>query len=115
VADKPAPGWYSAFVVDAARRGDPYPLIGRLRFLLHRGGVPLSDGEIEFIVEALEATSGKLGADNLRKIERELIAGQVEDLKAAGLKKGVADQVARQRGRSRRHIFKALRAHKKKG
>lgn len=106
------PGPFAKFALDEARRGDPYPLIGRLTHALQGN---LSDDEIRFVIEVVEATEGKYGADKLREIERTLIAGQVEDLKAAGVKKGAADQVARQRGRSRRHIFDALKAHREKG
>jgi hypothetical protein len=91
-------------------------LIGRLRFFLHHGGEPLSDGETQFIVEALEATAGKRSADNLREIERFLIAEQVAGLMSEEglLLKAAIEEVMRQRGRSRRHVFSALKAHKTK-
>jgi hypothetical protein len=104
------PGWFAEFALDAARHGDPHPLIGRLHVHL-QGGEPLSDGELQFIVEALEATAGKRSADNLRELERILIAEQVEALTSEGmLQKEAIDEVMRQRGRSRRHIFSALKA-----
>jgi hypothetical protein len=112
VAKKPRS--FADFALDAARRGDPYPLIGRLNACL-QGGEPLSDDEISFIVGALEATAGKLGADNLREIEQVLIAEQVEWLTNGGMpQKNAISEVMRQRGRSRRHVFNALKAHKAK-
>lgn len=69
----------------------------------------LSDGEIQFIVEALETTGGKHQADHLRDIEKMLIAEQVEDLKSGMKPKQAIEEVMRQRGRSRRHIFTAIR------
>jgi hypothetical protein len=109
------PGWYAELVVDAARRGDPYPLIGHLQFCL-QSGKPLSDGEIQFIVAALEATAGKRSADNLRKTERFLIAEQVEGLMRdeGRTQKAAIDEVMRYRGRSRRHVYSALKARKGK-
>jgi hypothetical protein len=103
------PGPFARFAFDEARRGHPYPLIGRLTNALQ--GSDLSDDEIRFIVDAVEATQSKYGADKLRDIERELIVAHVEDL---GSTKKAAEEVARQRGRSRRHVFNALKARKAK-
>ena len=96
--------------VSAARLGDPYPLIGRLHFCLQTGE-PLSDDEIHFIVDALKATIRKPGTDNLRKIERFLITERIEGLKRGGMKQEAAiTEVMRRRGRSRRHVYNALKA-----
>ena len=101
---RPPPGWYAKYALEEAKRGDPSQLIGRV---LNR--VRLSDDEIQFIVEALEATGGKRQADRLRKIEQMLIAEQVEELINTGIKKEAAIRaIADYRGRSRRHVFKAI-------
>jgi hypothetical protein len=98
------PGWSAKHAIEEAKRGDPGHLIGRV---LNR--VRLSDGEIQFIVEALEATGGKRQADQLRDIEKMLIAEQIEDLKSGMKSKQAIEEVMRQRGRSRRHVFTAIR------
>jgi hypothetical protein len=41
--------WFAKFALDEARRGHPYPLIGRLADAL-RDGASLSVGEVQFIV-----------------------------------------------------------------
>lgn len=106
------PGAFARFALDEAQRGDPYPLIGRLTNVLQGSG--LSAGEIRFIVEALEATEGKRGTDKLREIEQMLIADQVEDLSKSMSQKEAIEEVMRQRDRSRRHVFNALKAHRAK-
>jgi hypothetical protein len=104
------PGWYAGFVLEEARLGNPHPLIGRLIACL-QGSKTLSDGEIQFIVGALEATAGKRSAASLRGIEQILITEQVEALMSDGMpQKEAIGEVMRQRGRSRRHIFSALKA-----
>ena len=98
-------GWLAKYALDEAKRGNPGPLIGR--FLNH---TRLSADETQFIIEALEKTGGKRQADQLREIERMLIAEQVEDLRKGGMKKEAAiAAVGKDRGRSRRHIFTAMR------
>jgi len=105
------PGPFAKFALDAAQHGDPYPLIGRLHVCLQGG--KLSDGELRFIVEALEATAGKRGGNNLREIERGLIAEQVEELTSGGAQqKEAISEVMRRSGRSRRYIFGALKGSK---
>jgi hypothetical protein len=91
-------------------RGNPGPLIAH--FLSRK---PLSDGEIQFIVEALEATGGKRQADELRELEKKLIALQVDALidEDGLLPKQAIDEVAKHRGRSIRHIRTALAAYGK--
>jgi hypothetical protein len=107
------PGLLARFALDEARHGNPYPLIGRLNACLQQGA--LSDGELQFIVEALEAITKKHGADSLRRIEKILIAGQVEDLTNEGARqKGAVDEVMRRSGRSRRYVFNAIRNSKSK-
>ena len=109
-----SPELFARFALDAAQHGDPYPLIARLHVSL-QWGKPLSDGELRFIIEALEATAGKRCADNLRKVEQMLIAEQVEGLTNDGMpQKKAISEVMRQRGRSRRHVFNALKAYKTK-
>jgi hypothetical protein len=109
VLKKPGPFSLARFALDEALRGDPYPLIGRLRC-----GARLSDGEMRFIVEALEATENKYGSAKLRELEAMLIAQQVEDLSKSMSQEKAVEEVARQRGRSRRHVFTALKAHRAK-
>jgi hypothetical protein len=109
------PRRHAMAVARQARLGDPYPLIGRLCHFLQFGGEPLCDDEIQFIVKALKGTAGKRSGDNLRKIEQYLIAAQVEGLVSDGMpKKAAVDEVMRQRDRSRRHVYKAIAAHKEK-
>jgi hypothetical protein len=110
VAKKSGP--FARFALDEAQRGYPYPLIGRLTNALRGSG--LSDDEIQFIVEALEATEGKRGTDRLREIEQMLIAEQVEELSKSMSQKEAIEEVMRQRDRSRRHVFNALKAHRAK-
>jgi hypothetical protein len=43
-----------------------------------------------------------------------LIAEQVEDLSKSMSQKQAVEEVMRQRGRSRRHVFNALKAHRAK-
>jgi hypothetical protein len=98
------PGWYAKYALEEAKRGDPSQLIGRL--LSRR---QLTDYEIQFIVEVLEKMGGKRQADRLRKIEQMLIAEQVEELIEDGMKKEAAiKKIGEYRGRSRRHVFKAI-------
>ena len=120
---------FAAFALNEARHGNPGPLIGRLRFFLMLkrgeqpsagaselvatdgadvappvlcGGVILSEGEIAFIVEALEATIGKRGHDAVREVEKSLIAEQV--------KQGVPRKVvAKQRNLSLRTVATAIK------
>jgi len=107
------PGPLARFALEEARLGNPYPLIGRLNACLLQDA--LSDGELRFIVEALEATTKKHGADSLRGIEKILIAGQVEDLTTEGARqKEAVDEVMRRSGRSRRYVFNAIRSSKPK-
>jgi hypothetical protein len=89
-------------------------MIGVLSGRLERGE-RLSTDEIKFITDALEATAKKAGADYLREVEQFLIASQVEGLVAEGMPQKVAiDKVVRQRGRSRRHVYSALKARRVK-
>jgi hypothetical protein len=76
---------------------------------------PLSDAETWWIREALEATGGKRHVDNLREIEQMLITEQVEGLtEEMGKQEAAIEEVIRQRGRKRRHIFQALKAYRAK-
>lgn len=104
---------YAEFSINAARRGDPYPLIGRFHNAVRASRHPLSDEELRFIDDAIEGTGGKAGADSLRSTEQFLIARQVEELIANGKPKKVAvDEVGRYRNRSRRHVYAALKAQR---
>jgi hypothetical protein len=93
-----------------ARAGDPYPLIGNLLFALARAGNPLSDDEVIFIREALEATAGKQTHADLRERGLWLIARQVDGLiDDDGYEpKDAVNEVIRHRRRSLRHIRTAL-------
>ena len=104
-------GWLAKYALDEAKRGNPGPLIGR--FLNHS---QLSGDETRFIIEALESTGGKRQADELREIEQFLIAEQVEDFMTEnGLKQEAAIKAVMDwRGRSRRHVFNALKAYRAK-
>jgi hypothetical protein len=115
------PGPYAGFALDEAKQGHPEPLIGRLRFFLQHGGEALSDGEIQFIMDALQATAGPRSADNLRKVEQFLIASHVERLTKEGNgdgkplpRKAAVAEVMSQRHRSERHVKSALSAQGKK-
>jgi hypothetical protein len=108
-------GWYADYVVREARLGNPAPLIARFENFLQLRRHPLSRGEIDFIIEALEATEKKRAKDNLRQIERMLIAAQVEDMIASGTpRKAAIEAVAVQRDRSIRHVEKAIPDHMKR-
>jgi len=107
------PNWLSEMALREARRGDPDHLIARLKVLLDRhndGDGALGQGEIDFIIEALEAKTGKYGRAKLRKIERALIKLQVEGLMDDGftLKQAIAN-VINNRKVSRRTVYSALR------
>ena len=108
------PSWIAEYALKEAKLGNPGPLIARLSSALQGHG-HLSDCEYWFIIEALEATGGKRQADVLRKIEQMLIAEQVEGLiTEEGMKpKQAIDTVMRDRKRSRRHVYTALKAHNK--
>ena len=105
------PDWFAEYALKEAKLGNPGHLIGR--FLSRK---TLSDGEIQFIVKALEATGGKRQADELREIEQFLIAEQVEGFMTEnGLKQEAAIKAVMDwRGRSRRHVFNALKAYRAK-
>jgi hypothetical protein len=99
-----------------ARAGDPYPLIGRLLYALCRSGAPLSDEEVALVRGALEATAGKEASNQLRDLEKQLIARQVDGLvDENGLPPGEAvGRVAEQRERSVRHVKSALHKYGKR-
>jgi hypothetical protein len=102
---------FAKYAAARARAGDPYPLIGRLLYVLQRADAPLSDDEIAFIREALEATANKrTDAAGLRLLELQLIARQVDGLiDVDGCEpKNAVDAVMLDRGRSLRHIRTAL-------
>lgn len=108
------PNWLSDMALTEAQRGDPGHLIARLKTLLDRqntGDGALSQGEIDFIIAALEAKTGKRGRDKLRKVERALIKLQVEGLIDDGfsMKQAVAN-VINSRRVSRRTVYNALKA-----
>lgn len=108
-------GRFAKFALKEAKLGNPAPLIARLMSALQRSTSPLSDAEIWWIREALEATGGKRYADNLREIEQMLIAEQVEGYKDEGMKpKKAVGTVMDERERSRQHIYNAISAYKKR-
>ena len=73
---------------------------------------PLTDEEIQFIVDVLQANAGKRQKSRIRATERYLIAAQVDDLVKAGWKKEAAvDAVMRLRGCKRRKVFDAIKNH----
>ena len=96
-------------VLERARRGDPYPMIGVLTGRLQECG--FSGDEIKFITDALRATAKKAGADYLRHVEQFLIASQVEGLVAEGMsQKAAIAKVMKHRNCSERHVFSAIKA-----
>ncbi len=107
------PDWYTKYVAAEAARGNPYPLIGRLSNVTQ-----LSDAEIMSIVAALRATAGKETNAYLRRLERELIAIEVDrmidDDKAPLTQKQAIAAVRQGRGRSTSYIKDAIAAHGKK-
>ena len=109
------PGWIAKSALNEARLGNPGHLIARLSNALQTSNQPLTDAEYWFVIEALEATGGKRHADELRKIEQYLIASQVEGFMTENgiTKKQAVDSVMRHRGRSRRHVYTALKLHNK--
>jgi hypothetical protein len=71
---------------------------------------PLTDAEIQFIVDVLQANAGKRQKSRIRAIERYLIAAQVDDLVQGGMKKEAAvTEVMRLRGCKRRKVFDAIK------
>jgi hypothetical protein len=114
VASKPTPAWYVDYALNEARRGEPGHLIARLQNAL-QGGERLSDGEYWFIIEALEATESKQTRAQLRDLEKQLIALQVDGLiDEEGMKpKQAVEAVKKDRDCSTRHIRTALRAYGK--
>jgi hypothetical protein len=104
------------YAVARARAGDPYPLIGRLLYALQRTGAPLSDEEVAFVRDALEASAGKEASSQLRDLEKQLIARQVDGLvDENGLSPGEAvEEVRRDRNRSVRHVRTALAQYGKR-
>ena len=105
--------WLARHALAFARRGDPSPLIARLR-LLHHGGEPLRRDEIDFIIAVLEATAGKALSADLRQLEKKLIALQVEGLVTEdGLSQKEAIGIVQdERKRSVRYIKDAIAAHR---
>lgn len=100
---------WSDYSASEARQGNPWPLISRMH-----GSAALSEDELKLVVEALEATAGKRGADLIRRTEAALIALQIEDLMAGGMKvQAAADLIAEERGRSRRHVYYAIATAKR--
>ena len=108
-------GWLAQHALAFAGRGNPFPLIARLLFLLRHGGTPLSRDEINFIVAALEATAGKKIKADLRRLEKELIALRIEGLvtEEGMLQKEAIGIVEDERKRSVRHIKEAITTQKK--
>jgi hypothetical protein len=102
---------WSDYCVREARQGNPWPLIGRLR-----SGMALTEAERDLVAEALEAKAGKRGSDLVRRAEAALIARQVEVLAASGMKiEAAVEEVAKQRDRSRRHVYNAIAVNRKRG
>jgi hypothetical protein len=101
---------FAKYAAARAHAGDPYPLIGRLMLSLQYSRKPLSDAEICWIRDALEATADKKTAARLRRLELELIARQVDGLiDDDGYKPREAKtKVMLSRDRSLRHLATAL-------
>src|SRR5262245_19561248 len=96
--------------LEEAKLGDPTYLIGRVLL-----GEKLTEGEIWFVVEALRATAGKRYKNINRWGENLRITEQVVALTRSGVKQEAAIQAAmRQHSVSRRQVFNALKAHKKR-
>jgi hypothetical protein len=97
--------WFAKLALREARRGDPGVLCARLSTRK-----PLTDEEIQFIVEVLQANAGKRQRSKLRAIERYLIAAQVDELIQGGMKKEAAvAEIMRLRGCKRRKVFDAIK------
>jgi hypothetical protein len=95
-----------AIALREAECGNLQPLIGRIL-----SKEPLTDGEREFVAIFLDQHDGRRGAAYLRRIERALIRGRVEGLRAEGMKlEAAVALVMRERGLSRATVFKALNA-----
>jgi hypothetical protein len=109
-------GWTAAkYAYEEARHGNPYPLAARLMIALQASNKPLSDDELRFIRDTLEASAGKETNALLRDLELQLIAQQVDGLIDEDGKspKDAVDAVKRDRRRSVRHIRTALKAYGK--
>src|SRR5262245_55157491 len=93
-------------------------LIARLKSFIRGDGTRLSNGELEFITKALEATAGKRYDDNLNRIEEFLITAEYEALQEGDVKRGsgkrALEEVMRTRGYKERQIYKKIEAFKKR-
>jgi hypothetical protein len=109
------PDWQAKHSFEEAQQGNPFPLIARVRRALHRRGEPLSENEIAFVVDALEATIGKRARAELKRVKEALIAMQVDDQVADGkpLKNAIKD-VAAKRGCAERTVNTARANFKKR-
>jgi hypothetical protein len=105
------PDWYAKYVVAEADRGNPYPLIGRLSNVTQ-----LSDAEIRSTIAALRATSGKETNTYLRRLEKELIAIEVDRMidEDKLTQKQAITKVSEGRDCSTSYIKAAVAAHGKK-
>jgi hypothetical protein len=105
--------WWPRTVLKSAQAGDPDLLIDRLRSLLNKYSVPLSAGEIEFIVDAIKRTASKRRADRIRENEYASIAYHVEELMNEGApQKEAIEVVMAQHDCSRRTVYNVLRAYR---
>jgi hypothetical protein len=109
---KAMPEQWAAAILAEAQKGNPDFLIGRVLHIL--GKARLSAGEVQFVVDALEATRKKYGKQKLNQSAQWLIAEHVISLENdSGMsRKQAVDAVMQDRGCSRVHIYRALKAHR---
>jgi hypothetical protein len=108
-------GWLARYAAVAARAGDPYPLITRLMICVQRSSEPLTDAELGFIRDALEATANTKTNARLRGLEKWLMAQQYDGLIDDDGKKPKAafTEVKAWRDTSERTLRRAISAHGK--
>jgi hypothetical protein len=115
VITKPA-GWtFAKYAYEAARRGDPYPLIARLTLALQASNRPLTDVELHFIRDTLEVSAGKETNTRLRQLEKWLIAAQYDGLidEDGLIPKNAFEDVKTWRGRGARTVRRAIKQYGK--
>jgi hypothetical protein len=95
-----------AFALHEARRGNVWPLIGRVT-----AGAVLTPGEREYIVNYLEAADRRRGKAHLKRIDQFLTTEMFDALVAEGkTPKQALAETMRLRGKKRRSIYYARRA-----
>jgi hypothetical protein len=100
----------AAYVLREAKLGNTEPLAGYLS-----SGGPVTAEQRKFLGELLRRVKGERGKDELRGLEKRLIAHDVKDFIEQGLRpKAAINEVMKLRGRSRATIYAALRESKKR-